>query len=77
MATPPQVSVPGTRQEVSGRSRNLSFDEAFADAIKNLPPRTPSHPYEIDVVTVIEIKGEFGGFTGLHDLVVMVRRHSF
>lgn len=77
MATHPQVPVPVPHQEATGRSRNLSFDEAFANAIKNLPPRTPSHPDEMDVVTVIEIRGEFGGFAGLHDLVVKVRHHSF
>ena len=36
---------------------NLSFDEAFADALKNLPP-PPNIPDWLDVVTVIEIKGE-------------------
>jgi hypothetical protein len=61
-------------QEAIGRSSRLSFDEAFADAIKNLPPRTPSHPDELEVVTIVEIKAEFGGIAGLHDLLVRVRR---
>jgi flavin-binding protein dodecin len=62
--------------EATGRSRNLSFDEAFADALNNLPSSIPSHPDQLDVVTVIEIRGEFGGIAGLHDLVVKVRRSS-
>jgi hypothetical protein len=61
-------------EEASGRSRNLSFDEAFADALKNLPPRTPTNPDELEVVVVTEIRGEFGGIAGFHDLVVKVRR---
>lgn len=60
--------------EATGRSRNLSFEEAFADAVKNLPPRDPSHPDEMDVVVVTDIRGEFGGIAGSHDLVIKVRR---
>jgi hypothetical protein len=75
MATQPQNPTPEGAVEAIGRSRNLSFDEAFADALKNLPP-PPNIPDWLDVVTVIEIKGEFGGIVGLHDLVVKVRRGS-
>jgi hypothetical protein len=60
--------------EATGRSRNLSFEEAFADAHKNLPPRPSPKPDELEVVVVTEIRGEFGGIAGLHDLVVTVRR---
>lgn len=59
--------------EAIGRSRNLSFDEAFADALRNLPPLDP-HPDQMDVVIVDEIRGEFGGIAGFRDLVVKVRR---
>jgi hypothetical protein len=65
-------SKPG--DEATGRSHNLSFDEAFADAVRNLPPREPSHPDEMDVVVVTEIRGEFGGIAGFQDLVVKIRR---
>ena len=60
--------------EASGRSRNLSFEEAFTDALNNLPPRAPSNPDDLEVVVVTEIRGEFGGIAGFHDLVVTVRR---
>ncbi len=60
--------------EATGRSRNLSFEEAFADALRNLPPRTPTHPDEMTIVVVTEIRGEFGGIAGFHDLVVKIRR---
>jgi hypothetical protein len=61
-------------QEAVGRSRNLSFDEAFADAIKKLPRPNRTKTDYLDVIKVTEIRGEFGGFAGLHDLVVKVQR---
>jgi hypothetical protein len=67
-------SKPG--DEATGRSRNLSFEEAFTDAVKNLPPLDPSHPDALDVVVVTEIRGEFGGIAGFHDLVVKIRRSN-
>lgn len=60
--------------EATGRSSNLSFDEAFADALENLGPLQDPHPDQMDVVVVTEIRGEFGGIAGLHDLVVTIRR---
>jgi hypothetical protein len=67
----PPISAP---VEATGRSRKLSFDEAFADALNNLPPFQPSHPDQMDVVIVVNIRGEFGGIAGFRDLVVKVRR---
>ncbi len=60
--------------EAIGRSPNLSFDEAFADAVQNLGPIANPHPDQLDVVVVTEIRGEFGGIAGFHDLVVTIRR---
>ncbi|MDQ5825921.1 MAG: hypothetical protein M3441_17135 [Chloroflexota bacterium] len=60
--------------EATGRSSNLSFDEAFADALENLGPLQDPHPDQMDVVVVTEIRGEFGGIANLHDLVVTIRR---
>jgi hypothetical protein len=58
----------------TGYSRNLSFDEAFADAVANLPPLEPAHPDTLETVRVIEIGGLFGGVAGCRQLYVRVRR---
>jgi hypothetical protein len=59
--------------EAIGLSKNLSYDEAFADALKNLPPSKNPHPDQRLDVTVIESTGQFGGFAGLHQLAVKIR----
>jgi hypothetical protein len=53
-------------------SANLSFDEAFANAVANLPPSTPPHPDALTTVTVDHIGAMFGGIAGFHHLVVRV-----
>jgi hypothetical protein len=61
--------------EAEGRSsRRLSFDEAFANAVEALPTDPPAVPDWLETVVVTEIRGEFGGIAGSHDLVVRVRR---
>ena len=54
-----------------GRSRSLSFQEAFADALRQLP--SPSFPDALLKVEVVEVGGEFGGIAGFHHLYVKVR----
>lgn len=60
--------------EAVGRSARLSFDEAFADALDNLPPVTPSHPDQLEQVEVVDIGALFGGIAGFRHLFVKVRR---
>ncbi len=60
--------------EAVGLSQNLRFDEAFADALANLPHRDPTHPDELTTVTVTETGGVFGGIAGFHHLYVRVSR---
>jgi hypothetical protein len=62
--------------EATGMSPNLSFDEAFANAMANLPEFTAPHPDALGRVEVVEIGGLFGGFAGFHHLFVRVRAGS-
>ena len=59
--------------EATGTSSRLRFDEAFADALANLPSSYPSHPDELTSVKVIETGALFGGFAGFHHLYVKVQ----
>lgn len=60
--------------EAIGMSRNLSFDEAFADALSKLPGEMSTFPDQLTTVAVTGISGWFGGIAGFHHLVVRVRR---
>jgi len=62
--------------EAIGMSGRLSFDEAFANALANLPPFTPPHPDALTRVQVLAIGGLFGGLPGFHHLVIRIRRTS-
>jgi hypothetical protein len=62
--------------EATGMSPNLSFDEAFADAVAKLPQSVPSHPDSMTTVTVVDIRGLFGGIAGFHHLAVRIRGGS-
>ena len=67
---------PDEADEATGFSSNLSFDEAFADALASLPKFEPE-PGQADIletVRVAEIGGLFGGFAGFNDLFVRVCR---
>lgn len=55
----------------TGRSATLSFDEAFADALAQLPASTVSDGQTR--VKVTEIGGLFGGIAGFHELFVKIR----
>lgn len=71
---PPPPDDEGAEAEAVGMSRNLSFDEAFADAIRNLGGPMSMHPDELTTVSVVDISAMFGGIAGFHHLVVRVRR---
>jgi hypothetical protein len=58
----------------TGRSRKLSFDEAFAGAVAQLPTLEPTHPDMLETVRVIEIGYLHGGIAGLRELYVRVSR---
>jgi hypothetical protein len=62
--------------EATGMSSRLSFDEAFANALANLPTSAPSHPDQLTSVKVIETGGLFGGFAGFHHLYVRIQSSS-
>ncbi len=55
----------------TGRSNSLSFDEAFADAVNQLPSSPVSDG--LTQVTVTEIGGLFGGLAGFNELFVKIR----
>ena len=59
--------------EATGMSSRLRFDEAFANAIANLPKCPPTHPDELTSITVLETGALFGGFAGFHHLYVKVQ----
>jgi hypothetical protein len=59
--------------EATGTSPSLKFDEAFKNALENLPVYPPSHPDELIHVEVLETGGLFGGFAGFRHLYVRVR----
>ena len=68
-------SCPPGADEATGFSRSLSFDEAFAHALANLPPLPPSGVADALVrVQVVEIGALFGGIAGFNDLFVRVCR---
>ena len=68
------VPCPEGAVEATGFSPNLSFDEAFADAIAKLPPDPAIFADALARVHVVEIGGLFGGFPGFSDLFVRVCR---
>jgi len=63
----------GAVDEATGLSSRLSFDEAFADALANLPVHEPSHPDEMTSVKVTEVGALFGGIAGFRHLYVKVQ----
>ena len=60
--------------EATGLSQRLSFDEAFQDALRRLPPIKEPHPDQLEEVQVLEVGGQFGGFAGFRHLFVKIRR---
>jgi len=68
-----QTCPPGA-DEATGFSGKLSFDEAFANAVANLPPVKSPVPDTLTRVQVLEIGGLFGGIVGFNDLFVRICR---
>ncbi len=62
-------------REAVGYSNKLSFDEAFADALKKLPPPSMKFPDMMETVEVVHIGGTFGGIAGFHRLEVRIRAY--
>jgi hypothetical protein len=56
--------------QVIGRSKNLSFDEAFQDALKQVADS--DKPDGMKRLKVLEIGGRFGGIAGFHELYLQV-----
>ncbi len=62
-------------REAVGYSNKLSFDEAFADALKKLPPPSMKFPDMMETVEVVHIGGTFGGIAGFHRMEVRIRAY--
>jgi len=62
-------------REATGYSNSLSFDEAFADALKKLPPPAVKFTDMLETVEVVHIGGSFGGIAGFRRLEVRVRAY--
>lgn len=62
-------------RESVGYSNKLSFDEAFADAIKKLPPASVKFSDMLETVEVVHIGASFGGIAGFHRLEVRIRAY--
>jgi hypothetical protein len=60
--------------EATGYSDAYSFEEAFEDARRQLPPVDPPHPDYMEYVRVLEIGSESGGLVPLNRLYVKVSR---
>lgn len=62
-------------RESVGYSNKLSFDEAFADAIKKLPPAAVKFSDMLETVEVVHIGASFGGIAGFRRLEVRIRAY--
>lgn len=62
-------------RESIGYSNKLSFDEAFADALRKLPPPSVKFPDMLETVEVVQIGASFGGIAGFHRLEVRIRAY--
>ncbi|MDC0723383.1 hypothetical protein [Nannocystis bainbridge] len=62
-------------RESIGYSNKLSFDEAFADALKKLPPPSVKFPDMLETVEVVQIGASFGGIAGFRRLEVRIRAY--
>lgn len=62
-------------RESIGYSNKLSFDEAFADALRKLPPPSVKFPDMLETVEVVQVGASFGGIAGFHRLEVRIRAY--
>ena len=65
---------PEGADQATGFSKNLSFDEAFADALGKLPPFTQPGADTLVTVRVVEAGALFGGIAAFRDVYVRVCR---
>jgi hypothetical protein len=65
---------PEGADEAIGFSKKLSFDEAFANALANLPPLESPGSDTMERIQVLKIGGLFGGIAGFHDMFVRICR---
>ena len=70
----PDLPCPSGAVQATGFSRNLSFDEAFSNALQGLPPAEPPFPDALIRIRVLEVGALFGGFAGFRDLFVRICR---
>jgi hypothetical protein len=73
-AEPVAAGLQQVADEVTGYSKSLSFDEAFADAMLRLPTVTKTVADQLETIDVVRFGAEFGGFIGAHHLSVTIRR---
>jgi hypothetical protein len=74
-AAAPTAPARRARTRRPGSPSSLSFDEAFAQALANLPPLDLGGTADVLVrVQVVEIGGLFGSIAGFNDLFVRVCR---
>jgi hypothetical protein len=71
----PDRPCPAGADQAVGFPKNLSFDEAFAQALANLPPLELPGADVLARVQVMEIGGLFGGIAGFRDLFVPYLPH--
>lgn len=55
-----------------GYSEKMSFDEAFNNAIHNLPQTDPPYPDYLESIRVTDIGALFGGFPGVSKMYVKI-----
>lgn len=67
-------TAPEGSDEATGFSSKLSFDEAFADALANLPEPKEPVADQLQRITVQETGALLGGIVGFHHLFVRVTR---
>jgi hypothetical protein len=60
-------------REATGYSDTFSFEKAFGDAVRNLPPPEETFPDQLTTVTVTSIGALFGGIVGFNKMFVKVR----
>jgi|SRR5690349_16990835 len=65
---------PEGNDEATGFSANLSFDEAFANALAALPTPTDPGVDRLQRIEVLETAALIGGIAGFHHLLVRVCR---
>ncbi len=65
---------PEGADQATGFSKKLSYEEAFANALANLPPVRSPGADGLERIQVVKIGGLFGGIAGFHDLFVRVCR---